>query len=455
MKAWLAVVIWALAGCAAHKARPAPPAPKPSSADAPERTLRAIRAGDLRFRLTTPDETRALLGPPDRQSSRRDGGMEVVDLEYPKVRLRFGGPAREQRPATLLEVRVRDVGQDIGAGRVVVLRTLADLSRLDSWTALRGVSLERLDLRDQGERLAAMNFDTRTVWPPGDRLPAGFDPAARMEAGRNPGLGIRALHARGIDGRGVGLAIIDQPLLLEHEEYRAQLAHYEKVDVERMDPQYHASRVASIAVGRTLGVAPGARLSFYAVPMWKFDSQQFAAVLDRIVQRNTGLAPPERVHVVSISTGMFPKLAGFEQWQAARKRAEEAGIFLVTCDPADLRYGLLRLENGQDPDAPGSYRRGCCVMDAASLLAPGDGRTLASEDGPDVYAYEPEGGMSWGAPWIAGLAALGFQVAPCATPEMVKRALVETATPTPVGPVASPTKFVQVMEKACRGHPRR
>ena len=62
-----------------------------------------------------------------------------------------------------------------------------DLTRAD---------LRALNLRNEGALLRAeANFDSLTVWPiePWKR-PAGFNPAAILEEGKNPGLGLRALH---------------------------------------------------------------------------------------------------------------------------------------------------------------------------------------------------------------------------------------------------------------------
>jgi hypothetical protein len=48
-------------------------------------------------------------------------------------------------------------------------------------------------------------FDTFTIWP--NRLPLLFDPGLILELGKNPGLGLRALHAAGVTGKGSGLAV--------------------------------------------------------------------------------------------------------------------------------------------------------------------------------------------------------------------------------------------------------
>jgi subtilisin family serine protease len=107
---------------------------------------------------------------------------------------------------------------------------------------------------------------------------------ALIEAGRNPGLGVRKLHESGIDGRGVGLAIIDQPLLREHSEYKHALVKYEAIEVDGFGPQMHGPAVASLAVGKTCGVAPGASLYYFAVPMWEWlDTTPWAELLKRII----------------------------------------------------------------------------------------------------------------------------------------------------------------------------
>ena len=92
----------------------------------------------------------------------------------------------------------------------------------------RSSDLTNLDLSQSMDVLSLANFDSQTRWPLADKLPAGFSVQQTMEMGKDPGLGIRDLHAKGITGRGVGIAIIDQPLLVDHREYTNQLRVYEE-----------------------------------------------------------------------------------------------------------------------------------------------------------------------------------------------------------------------------------
>ena len=135
---------------------------------------------------------------------------------------------------------------------------------------LRERDLSTLDLRDSLKDLLYATFDNHTVWPADERMPKEFDRQRILELGKNPGLGVRGLHLRGITGRGVGLAIIDQPLLVDHQEYKDRLRLYEEIHVKPdADASMHGPAVASIAVGKTIGVAPEADL--YYIGSWTGD----------------------------------------------------------------------------------------------------------------------------------------------------------------------------------------
>jgi hypothetical protein len=108
-----------------------------------------------------------------------------------------------------------------------------DLNLDRSWQVdLRSYDLTKLDLRNSIEDLLYASFDDRTVWPAPNRMPSDFDWQKIMELGKNPGLGIRSLHQKGITGRGVRVAILDQPLLVDHQEYVERLRLYEEIDLQ-------------------------------------------------------------------------------------------------------------------------------------------------------------------------------------------------------------------------------
>ena len=421
----------------------------------------AARDGKLAWMLTEPQEVEDLLGPPPSQQSRDDGGMNVLLYEYPGVHLMFGKFRDKPTPHTLRRVisfsvktnadgsqeRSNPQVVDIGENRTLVLRNNDDLAKLDDFWGFAGVSLVNCDLRERAELLNTMPFDTRTAWPGKDRLPAGFDPQRLLEEGKNPGLGLRQLHAAGVDGRGVRIAVIDQPMTPDHREFKDRIERYEMIGVEGVPPQMHGPPIASIAVGRTCGVAPGARLSYFAVPMWKPDNAPYCEAIEKILDENEKLPLKERVRVVSISTGMFANHAGYDRWQQVRNRAAAAGLLVVTCDQFAFRYGTLTRKPTADADDPAAYASGPYGVAPEATLVPTGGRTTASHHGADVYTYWTAGGMSWAAPYIAGLAALAFQANAAATPEEILTQLRQTATKTEAGLVVNPKAFIEKIRR--------
>jgi hypothetical protein len=148
---------------------------------------------------------------------------------------------------------------------------------------------------------------------------------------------------------------------------------------------------------------------------------------------------------VSISLGAFSERPNFDLWKAAVEKASRNGILVVTCDPTFLRLGTLRRDPNQDPNDPVSFRAGRYFAPRAALCVPAGNRTTASHVGPDVYTYWVEGGMSWAVPYLAGLAALAFQVDPEIQPAQIVELWTATATKTSVGPVVNPVKFIEAV----------
>jgi hypothetical protein len=414
-------------------------APSPQS-----QLMTALKAGSLVWQFSGPEDVKALLGAPQREEKQPDGGMEILLFRYESdFVVLFGRETGNSSPFGLL-------GYQTGEARVfrrpeepLVLRIAADLDRLRPFSGLQNVDASKADLKREGTRLRAMPFDTLTRWPSVDKLPEGFNPSAVLAAGCNPGLGLRALHARGKDGRGVDIAIIDQPLVADHVETEGRLHMVAELDVKDVPPQMHGPAVSSLAAGRTSGVAPGANLYYVAMPMWKSQAgnQYYIQALERLLELNHSKAA--NIRAVSISYGGFASAPQADAWKTLLARAEREGVLVVTCDEeaSGLDYGLLRPLPGGDREKPDGYTLGTYK---GKLLVPGDGRTFASPLGRAVYSYAPRGGMSWAAPWLVGLAALGFQVNPRLTPTRVRAYLMRSATGMPYGRVVNPAAFLEI-----------
>ena len=296
----------------------------------------------------------------------------------------------------------------------------------------RYCDLSELDL--SGIDLWQSSFSTTTVWP--DQLPEGFSPEDILEAGKDPGLGIRALHQQGIDGTGVGIAIIDQPLLTGHEQYKDNLMLYERVHCRGEEAAMHGPAVASLAVGKDIGVAPGAKLYYIATTHghngdngYQFDAGILADCIDRVVEINGQLPDGEKIRVISISRGFNEQDEGYDRMLEAIAHAEKNGIFVLTTSPQEYAsfrlYGLDRDVSGE-ADELSAYHPAAWISEQYYawmatqehlLLVPSGGRTYASANGAWKYEWDYTGGMSWGVPWLAGVYALCCQADPDLTPE--------------------------------------
>ena len=196
---------------------------------------------------------------------------------------------------------------------------------------LRSYDLSQLDLREAAIALTHANFDDRTVWPASDRLPRASTGSAWLNWARTPDCGVRSLHAQGITGRGVGIAIIDNPLLTDHQEYAERLRLYEEDNVRsESEAHMHGPAVASIAVGKTVGVAPEADL--YYIGRWAFDAEAAAGgqppvtskyeaeAIQRFLQINEQLPPDRKIRVISISFGWNFGQTGLSGGHRRRRR---------------------------------------------------------------------------------------------------------------------------------------
>jgi hypothetical protein len=292
---------------------------------------------------------------------------------------------------------------------------------------LEDADLSAFDLRAEDEALSHACFNTNTVWPPADRMPSGFDPQKILEWGKNPGVGLRSLHARGITGRGVGIAIIDQGLLTGHPEYAERLMWYEEITHNLFDnnTSFHASAVASIAVGKSTGVAPGADLYFissndvvFRGMVWQL--HYYAMGIRRVIELNKFLPAERKIRVISISIGSNPPgMAGSGDFSSAMKDAEAAGIYTIYSNVTPSGFVMLAgLPLLADPDNPRSYDLSTLISQAPDvdtpnvLLIPVDSRTLAGPSAESDYFFCRTGGLSWMMPFSAGVFALAIQVNP-------------------------------------------
>lgn len=320
----------------------------------------------------------------------------------------------------------------------------------EEYVSIFGYDMRSCDVSDKDltgiENWIDITFNSDTRWPSAGKLPEGFDPEAVLELGKDPGLGIRALHDQGITGEGVGVAIIDQTLYTGHEQYRDNLMLYECVHCDDMDTAViHGPAVSSIAVGKDVGVAPGAKLYYIATNHahatdggYENDMSILADCVYRVLEINRSLPQGEKIRVISISFGPNPDMPGYEDMAEAVRAAREEGVLVLTTEnegfyPGFKFFGMSR-DSLADPNDPRAYgpARWLNGFSAASMddyiLVPMGSRTCAACTGEANYEWNYEGGLSWAVPWLAGFYALCCQADPGCTPERFFKAVRDTAS---------------------------
>lgn len=317
-------------------------------------------------------------------------------------------------------------------------------------------------------------FDSNTVWP--ETLPEGFDPESLLVQNENPGLGIRALHDQGITGTGVGIAIIDQPLLLDHEQYKDNLMFYERMHCIGDTAEMHGPAVASIAVGQTIGVAPNAKLYYIAttyghfndVNGYEFDASIIADAVLRVLEINNYLPDGEKIRAIAISKGYEPGNKGYAELDSAIAKADDQNILVLTTttnEYYDFALKGMDRDYAKDPDDVRSYTPAWWETEdyysnpedfQNAVWVPMGSRTIASFTGSEDYAISCRGGSSWAVPWCAGLYALCCQVNRDITPQDFINTLKSTGITTDLihdgqtfkfGPIANPAGVIEKLQQ--------
>lgn len=286
------------------------------------------------------------------------------------------------------------------------------IESIEPYDDVRGKDLSKLALSELKGLITTLWFNKKTIWPGraesfADRL---------LNKAMNPGLGVRQLHQQGITGKGVNVAIIDQPTYLVHPEFAGKIVAYYDTGCETDESSMHGPGVASLLVGTNCGTAPDARVYYAAAPSWKRDTAYYAKGLDWIIAQNTKLPEGEKIRVVSVSASPNQSSwANRQMWDSACARAKTDGIMVLDCTD-DIHRGFIGrcwydFRNPENiakcnPWAPPNREFRGDPMDMG-ILVPSSPRTTAEDGGTDEigYQYCGIGGLSWAIPYCSGVLA--------------------------------------------------
>ena len=314
------------------------------------------------------------------------------------------------------------------------------------------------DWTGKEDLLYTLEFGTDTVWPSDSKMPPTFKKADRdkiLEYGKDPGLGIRKLQALGYTGKGVNVAIVDQPLLLDHTEYKDRDIHYYKINPGSMSQETssHGPGMTSILVGKNIGVVPQSTLYYFANPTWLGDQKNEADAFNKIIELNNTLAENKKIKVVSLSHCADKTLKNSELLQQAIDKARKSGIIVI--DVLTLTSIPVTVQPFKDKDAPENYQisknfdNNTVKNNPDYLFVPTGGKTIANGGNPEHYFYQTNSGVSSTIPYICGVIAMGLQVDPDLTQEKAISFLKESGNPFQKGKLINPAGFIELVKKNC------
>ncbi|MDP4182858.1 MAG: peptidase S8 [Bacillota bacterium] len=338
---------------------------------------------------------------------------------------------------------------------------------------LRSYDLTALDLNNKFDQLIHSDFDTKTKWP--FILPENFSPKKVIEYGKNPGLGINKLHNDGIDGRGVNVAIIGPPILVEHVEYKKQLKLYKELGFASSNASPEGTAAASILAGNSTGVSPGVGLYYVAIKSGGEGSNSYSTkdAIDWIVKFNENLPKGQKIRAICIQEKIIEDNKNDEPYTniiASMKKATDRDIFVISTISdklynTEICFKGLGRDALTDPDTPSSYlpgkswaisfyEYGRYKTSPNMLFVPSDSRCVASPTGIKDYAFYTNNDWNFYLFYAAGLYALTCQVKPTITPEEFIEKAVETSSKVEIinnnlkvkyklENVASPIKLIQ------------
>jgi hypothetical protein len=335
--------------------------------------------------------------------------------------------------------------------------TVEPIAVVKEYGDVRFKDLSKLDLSSRRELVATLSFNQKTIWPAS--MPPGVAPTRLLADAMNPGLGVRQLHREGLTGKGVNVAIIDQPLYQDHPEFAGKIAAYHDVGCESKWSM-HGPAVASLLVGSRCGTAPDARLYYVAAPSWTRDTAYQARALDWIVEQNAKLPQQQKIRVVSVSAAPSGRGSPFtknnQTWDPACQRAEEAGILVLDCTTHHGFIGTCYFDP-RDPEHVAKCMPGFPGTSGGftgrDLLVPCSLRTTAEEQnkGDCGYAYWGRGGLSWSIPYCAGVLALGWQARPELSGPQLRELLFKSAYKLADGSlIINPPAFIERVKALSR-----
>ncbi len=313
------------------------------------------------------------------------------------------------------------------------IKTISDLKKINDKIfgyRLTNLDLSRLNLTKELNILLNSTYNQHTKFP--NQMPVNFNFVNIFEDGKNAGLEIRKLQKSGYTGQGINIAIIDQPLVLDHNEYIGKIIDYENFGYNKNEnSSMQGPAITSILAGKESGIAPEIQIYYFAAKNYDYKKDEtylenYIDSLKKIIKLNKKLDDDKKISAVVIPWDLTSDDSekNFKKVKELISELKESGVAVFTTNNDINGFqmsGLKRRINANSDDTSTYYiedefLKTNTLKDylnyAQTIFVPTGNRTYASFTGSQDYEYSSLGNYAFTAPYLAGLYALAKQVQP-------------------------------------------
>eukprot|EP01114_Cavostelium_apophysatum_P016506 TRINITY_DN4709_c0_g1_i1.p1 TRINITY_DN4709_c0_g1~~TRINITY_DN4709_c0_g1_i1.p1 ORF type:complete len:592 (-),score=71.40 TRINITY_DN4709_c0_g1_i1:987-2762(-) len=376
---------------------------------------------------------------------RRSRESNIVQKPFIERILQLDGLVRLRTKSSWLNAISVDVVADSASQLRVLLQRIASLEFVDNVDFVRSEipsdsaeteEAQYYQARRSSEDYGEVSLNSSEAW-----YGLSFEQLQMLH--------IPELHAKGLNGSGVSILMMDSGFYLQHECIRSDLIIDERDFVGhgisgdgRSRAEHHGTATLSILAGYKPGKYVGVAFGASILLARSEDITKEAPIEEDYMVAAVEWGEKNGVKVISCSLG-YRKWYHHADMDGKTSRvakavniAIELGITVVMASgnagrlgittPADSdgitvgavdEYGFIGSFSSIGPTADGRVKPEVCAK----------GTSIAVADNSPEKTYIWKDGTSFAAPLVAGVAALLLQAHPDWTPEIVKEALVKTA----------------------------
>lgn len=288
---------------------------------------------------------------------------------------------------------------------------------------LRNIDMSHLSLED----FKRFSFDENTIFSFQQKLK--FNPDKLLEEGKVFSEDIKDLHAAGIDGTGVKIAIIDRIPDCSHRDLKDKIRFFKRFYEGEAPSFNHGLPVTSLIADNQCGVAPNVSLYLFSTDFLKEEKEK---IFKYILENNM------KFDLISMSS-FIDREPNFQQLKSQLISSGNQILdsfrffenFVMGIKEKYMKPEANLLEMHKNRDSYPEYYKKALETIPTNVVVPCAGRTYLQLNGG--YMYDGNNSASYSIPQVAGSYALAKQLRGNLTYDEFAKIAKETAHKTSDG----------------------